>query len=409
MENGKQEYVDNATVENGVFQFKISESESSGIYRAYYQMENNLYVEFIYSREDVEFSFDPKDPIETILFSNSDDNKIYQKYYKYISSQQRIIDSLQVAYFRSQNIELDAQIVKNYQRSLAVLNSSQVNYEDISTGKIAHHFIKASRQYNAETPFKEPKEYIDAIKLHFFDEIDITDEVLNNSTFISDRLLDYVFYLNQADNEESRNILQKKAIENSIQFISKDFNLLKIFEESLLQRYALEENKIMVDFVIKNHYNLLPDKYQDIALKSKILASLRTVVGSAAPDFYWQEKGINKNLFSLIGSEYYIVVFFSSGCPHCQNEIPIFHSFIKNIENVRVIAIGLEDEKEEWEKMITNFTEFTNILDLDNLNSEKAKNYGISSIPSYFVLDRNKNILAKPIDFDDLKSMFEEK
>jgi hypothetical protein len=59
--------------------------------------------------------------------------------------------------------------------------------------------------------------------------------------------------------------------------------------------------------------------------------------------------------------------------------------------------------------MITNFTEFTNILDLDNLNSEKAKNYGISSIPSYFVLDRNKNILAKPIDFDDLKSMFEEK
>jgi thiol-disulfide isomerase/thioredoxin len=407
LENGRQEYVNNATVENGKFEFKIGETDPTGIYRAYYQIENNLYVEFIYNKENIEFSFNPNKPVESIVFSRSDDNKIYQKYYKFVSAQQGVIDSLQVVYFRSKDPKLDRQTVKNYQRSVAELQKAQTNYEEISKGKIAYHFIKASAQYYAPSPFKNPQDYIEEVKLHFFDAIDMTDQVLSNSTFINDRLLDYVFYLNQANSLESRNRLQKEAIENSIQRISKNFNLQKNFEESLLQKYAQNENIKMIEFVIKNYYNLLPDKYQDIALMNKIQAALKTVVGAEAPDFSWEENGINKNLYSQIGSEYYIVVFFSSGCPHCQKQIPEFYTFIKDVENVRVIAIGLEDEKEPWEKMISNFNEFTNILDLDKWNSKKAKDYGISSIPSYFVLDANKTILAKPNDFEDLKAMFE--
>jgi len=210
LENGRQEYVDNATVENGKFEFKIGETDPTGIYRAYYQIENNLYVEFIYNKENVEFSFNPNEPIESIVFSSSDDNKIYRKYYKFVSTQQGVIDSLQVVYFKSKDPKLDRQIVENYQRSLAQLQKAQANYEDISKGKIAYHFIKASAQYYAPSPFKNPQDYIEEVKLHFFDAIDMTDQVLSNSTFINDRLLDYVFYLNQANNLESRNILQKK-------------------------------------------------------------------------------------------------------------------------------------------------------------------------------------------------------
>ena len=76
-------------------------------------------------------------------------------------------------------------------------------------------------------------------------------------------------------------------------------------------------------------------------------------------------------------------------------------------ENIKVIAVGLETSKESWDTMTREYKEFINILDLDKWSSEKAKNYGVNAIPSYFVLDADKTILAKPTDFKELKSMFE--
>ena len=88
-------------------------------------------------------------------------------------------------------------------------------------------------------------------------------------------------------------------------------------------------------------------------------------------------------------------------------EIPEFYTFISGIENIKVVAVGLEDEKQSWEVMTKEYTEFINILDLDKWSSQKVKDYGISSIPTYLVLDAEKKILAKPEDFNELKSMFE--
>jgi hypothetical protein len=73
------------------------------------------------------------------------------------------------------------------------------------------------------------------------------------------------------------------------------------------------------------------------------------------------------------------------------------------------VAVGLEDEKESWEAMTNEYAEFINILDLDKWSSQKVKDYGITAIPTYLVLDVDKKILAKPEDFEELKSMFETK
>ena len=409
LENGKKVFVNNANIENGKFQLKLSEKEPNGIYRAYYQLENNLYVEFIYNDEEVTFNFDPNNPSESIEFTSSQENIIFQDYHKTISSNQKTIDSIQVDFFRSNHDKTDETLIKKYQKTLTKLQNNQDQFEKKSKGLLANHFIKASAQNNASIPFKNPQDYLITVKSHFFDAIAFQDTVLSNSSFINDRLTDYVFYLNQANDQESKNTLHKKAITDAVNKVGDNPIILKNFEESLLQNYVELENNEMVNFVMNNFYNNLPDTYQDAALQFQIAAAMKTAIGKKATDFSWEANGHTKNLYSLIGQDYYIVVFFSSGCPHCQVEIPEFHNFIKEIENIKVISIGLEDEKEAWEKMTENYNEFTNILDLDKWNSQKVKDYGITAIPSYFVLDANKNILAKPNDFEELKTMFETK
>jgi len=408
LENGKQEYVENANIENGTFEFKMTSSEKVGIYRAYYQIENKLYVEFIYNKEDIVFTFNPEKPSETISFSASSENKIYQKYHKNITGKQNIIDSLQTVYFQSNNAKTDKKIEKVYKNDLIRYHTVQTHFEKHSKNMLAHYFIKASAQYNAEKPFKKPLDYIAEVKLHFFDAIDFKDPFLNNSTFINDRLNDYVFYLNQANNKNSRDLLQKEAIDNVMKKIDGNFKLLKTFEENILQKYVADENAEMVDFVINHHYNNLPKSYQDAELKYKTTAAMKTAIGKQAADFSWSENGVKNSLYKLAGSDYYIVVFFSATCPHCQIEIPEFHSFIKKLENIKVVSVGLEDERTNWDIMTADFSEFTNVLDLDKWKSKKVTDYGVMAIPSYYILDADKKIIAKPASFEELKEMFEE-
>ncbi len=409
LENGKQTFVDNVTVENGNFIFRLSEDQPIGIYRAYYQIENGLYVEFLYNKEEVNFTFNANNPTDSIRFLSSDENKIYQKYYQEISKKQNKLDSLQVAFFKLEELKSDKQITKEYKKALYDLQTTQNNFEKKSQAKLANHFITASAQYNAELPFNNPQEYLTNVKSHFFDNVDFSDVALKNSTFINDKLTDYVFYLNQSEDLETRNILHKKAIENAEQKIARDFDLRKSFEESLLQSYTSEENAEMVDFVMREYYNNLPSGLRDTALIFKIESAMKTAVGNKAPDFNWEENDISRSLYGTLGHDYYIVVFFGSDCSHCQIEMPEFYNFIKEINNVKVITIGLEEEKEGWEKMISNFKGFTNILVLDKWNDKKVRDYGVNSIPSFFILDSDKIILAKPYGVKELKAMFEPK
>ncbi len=407
MQNGDQSYVANADVVDGQFTFEIDETQPAGIYRAYYQIENSLYVEFIYNKEEVEFSFDPGDPMESITFSQSEENSIYHDYYKAIKQKQQKIDSIQVSYFQAIEKEENERLSKDYKTFLAELKEEQRDYENRSSGLLANYFIKASAQYNAESPQKDPNDYLKAIKDHFFDSMSVSDTVLSHSTFINDRLNDYVFYLNQGDDFISENELQKNAIEKAVKWIGSSTEVLVSFEEELLDNYLLQENLEMVNFVIENYYNNLPEEYRDQSLLGEIESAVKTAIGIKAPDFNWSENGSDYSLHTLTGTDYYIVLFFSSNCPHCQMEIPEFYKFISGIENLKVVAVGLEDEKESWEAMTNEYSEFINILDLDKWSSQKVSDYGITAIPTYLVLDAEKNILAKPEDFEELKSLFE--
>ncbi|MGI9531846.1 thioredoxin-like domain-containing protein [Lutimonas sp.] len=407
IENGDQSYVANADVIDGEFTFDVDENEPSGIYRAYYQIENSLYVEFIYNRENIRFSFDPNNPDTSISFSESKENKIYQEYYKTIKSRQEKLDSVQVLYFSSTEKKSDEGLLKTYKSYLSDLKNAQATFEKNSENFLANHFITASAQYNAEVPHKSPELYLEVIKEHFFDAMDLSDSILRNSTFVNDRLNDYVFYLNQAEDLESENVLQKNAIENAIAWIGSHQELLSNFEEELIETYAQRENVEMVNFVLEEYYKLLPPAYQSEELIKRTEASLKTALGSTAPDFSWTHDGKTESLHELTGTDYYVVLFFSSNCPHCQMEIPEFYKFISEIENLKVVAVGLEDEKKSWEAMTQEYSEFINILDLDKWSSQKVQDYGISAIPTYLVLDADKKILAKPEDFEELKSMFE--
>ena len=105
-----------------------------------------------------------------------------------------------------------------------------------------------------------------------------------------------------------------------------------------------------------------------------------------------------------------MLVFWSTSCSHCLREIPLLHSYMENKKNIKVIAFALEDDSFVWENYSkTNLLGWHNVLGLNKWQNKISRTYQVSSTPSYFVLDKNKKIIAKPNEIKDVKAFFDKK
>ena len=67
-----------------------------------------------------------------------------------------------------------------------------------------------------------------------------------------------------------------------------------------------------------------------------------------------------------------------------------------------MVAFGLEDDIYSWKNESLRLTEFLHIPGMGKWQNEVAKIYNISQTPTYFLLDKDKKIIAKPDELDGL-------
>ncbi|MDX5583477.1 MAG: thioredoxin family protein, partial [Aureibaculum sp.] len=160
-----------------------------------------------------------------------------------------------------------------------------------------------------------------------------------------------------------------------------------------------------------NHYLQLPKELQDASFINDIKGQLKTAVGMPVPNILWTENSSQEDLYSLTDANYYVVAFWSSTCSHCLIEMPVLYDLLKDSSQIKVISLGLEDDtsKSGWETQISNYPNFINIYGENKWQNQYARDYGVNATPSFFVLDKNKKVIAKPDDVEELKAFFSEK
>ena len=113
-----------------------------------------------------------------------------------------------------------------------------------------------------------------------------------------------------------------------------------------------------------------------------------------------------------IQSEYLMIYFYGHDCHYCMEETPRIYNdiYLKyKDKGLQVVAIDIKgSDKKEWEKFVKDnkMTSWINAADPNN-KSQYWMNYDTSYIPSVFVLDKNKKIVAKKIDSEALKQFFD--
>lgn len=404
-----KKYVTYADVKDGEFAMVIPKDAPSGMYRLDYDYNNNLYIDFLYNNEAIDFEFNPKNPSGFVKFNKSDENKLFQAFIDDISVVQNKLDATQVKYFQTKDANEEKKLEEIYISELKILKETQLTYHKNSEGKLAQHFIDASNRYYNETLIKDTNIYLTDLKTHYFDYVDFENKTLMKSSLLIDRVIDYILYLTNAKDPETLTKLRKEAVTFSLDKIKNDI-LKNDIMQSILFMFAEQENKALTDYIFENHFNKLPIALQDLAYKKMINDMFKTTIGQPAPEISWDVYGKPFSLSSLEKSEYYVVVFWSSSCSHCLKELPLFNTFLKDKKNITTLVIGLEDEESQvnWKEYTFEFDKISHhILGLGKWKSKYSQDYSVTGTPSYFILDRNKTIIAKPYDFEKLKLFFD--
>lgn len=408
-EGARQKYVNYVDAASGDFKLAVPKDLPEGMYRLVYNQKTMEYLDFLYSGSDLEFEFNPTDEIVIPKFKKTNSNTTYFSKLQEFGVLQAQLDSLQVVYFQTKDISKKKTLSKSYTLVYSNLNLKLDTFLKNEKNTLVTDLIKANIQVKPKLPIENPVDYLPFIKEHYFDNLDFNNKNLSRSSILIDKVMDYVFYLTVSEDADMQNKLHKKAIANVLNRVD-DLQLKKGFIQALVQSFAKDELFVVADYLFTEFYDKLPLDMQNSTYKAGIQQELKTAIGRVAPSFTWTEGKENtvQSLSSQKDYDNYVIVFWSTTCPHCLKEMPKLYDYIKDNKKVKVILIGLqtENDKGDWKSETYYYPEFSHVLALGKWENNIVRSYNVHATPSYYVLDADKKIIGKPFEFVDVKDFF---
>jgi thiol-disulfide isomerase/thioredoxin len=385
---GGENYVTDTAVKDGHFSIKMPASAQPGLYRLVYAVPQDQYfIDLIYNKkEDIQFNFNLA---EGITITNSEENKWFNAYFDAIHDAENKLND----FYESGSTSKDA-----FMEIIKAIEDIQDTYESEHEDTMAHEFIVANRGYLPES-HQTASEFLKNKKKLYFEHLDFNNRTLLSSGFITDKISNYVFSAIPTT-ISSKTTLNSEVTKN-VQTVHQKINETPdVFQVKVLHQLwkVANANSLteVADYIFDTYLKNLANTTGNQKMVTEIESLNRLRIGALSPNITWTEKGKTRTLSSMEPADCYVIVFWSSTCSHCLKEVPELHKALQNFKNVKVLAMGLEDEEANWKKVSATLPNFTHGISLEKWDSEYVTTFNIQKTPTYFILDSEKHIIAKP-------------
>ena len=385
---GTQVYAADTAIKNGEFALKLPENSLPGTYRLVYAVpQEEFYFDIIYDgKEDIQLSFNSD---QGVMFIASKENILFSTYFKAIQDSEREL----ISFYSTGSSD-----VKDYREIIRKYQEAQKYYENKTEGTLANQFIQANRPY-IPSKFENIQQYVQHKKEFYFDHLDLSNETLQASGFLTDKMTNYVFTalpLEQLDKSATEKVMQAN-VDSIFKKLQSDSDAYSFhIGYTLWTQISGSSFNQTADYIYHTYLKKSAAAETNQEIMDKIAIYNRLRIGTSAPDITWKKGDSVEKLSNLNGAKNYVLVFWSSTCGHCLKELPALHKKLKENSDIQVIAVGLEDDVLSWKIESEKLETFEHAIALGKWESEYAKLYDIHATPSYFILDADKHIIAKP-------------
>jgi thiol-disulfide isomerase/thioredoxin len=440
-------YADTAQIKNGIVEFN-GKKQKPGFLAVL--LPDQKMFEFIYNNEEVYIETSVPNFIKTMKVKKSEENKVFLNYINYLTEkrivskgfndERKSLDKESAKYkLLSNQMDSVSYLVTQYQKDLIKNNPE----------KLVSKIVKMCMDVEIpEAPLGEDGKPLDSLFRyhyyfeHFFDNIDLKDDRLVNTSFFHNKLetyfgktmmiqhwdtiIKYGFaFCDQLDPKS-------KMFEYCVTYITSNFEKSKIMGMDKVfvmmgNRYYCPRNSEG-----KSPAYWMPEnKLEDLC--EKVTTNLNLVMGATPPNICLVDTTGSKWIdFYSINAEYTILYFWDPECGHCKKTTPklqtLYDQKFKD-RNIEIFSVGkaIGDEYPKWKKFIAdNHLTFTNVALTDPLYNAALKNasqfvpkytnieslnysktYDIYATPRIFVLDKDKKIIAKQLSISQLEDLLD--
>ena len=433
---GKQYATDTANSISGSFTFLGEKKLPGGMYLVV--LPNQQYFDIVISEQHFSFTTDIKSPIEKMKFKNSVENTPFYEYLNFITKKQKEVTPL-----RELEKTVPEEEKNQIKEKILKIDSEVKNFKNTFEKKYSNIFFTKILKATTEPIIPEAPDTMNVQEKQIFQFNFYKKSFWNNIDFTDSRMLRTPIFFNKMDTYLNKLTIQdpdsiKKSADVLVKLSRQNKDIFEYVVSYITSTY--ERSKIMgMDAVfvhmVENYYMTGEVDWVDEKQLKKIEERAEKIapnlIGRPAPPFINQlgypfmknENDEIKRLYD-INSKYTLLIFYSPDCGHCKKVVPkvkiVIDSLcskpsLQNLKHkqidISVYAVQTEFDKQAWIDLIKDFKleNWTNVCDIQTdpdgnpaASSNWRDEYDIYSTPVIYLLDKNKKILAKRIDYKQI-------
>lgn len=253
---------------------------------------------------------------------------------------------------------------------------------------------------------------------HFWENYDFTDTVaISKPEYAEQILVNYLSMLTAADEVTARNCLGQLAED-----MRKDSVVYAWFDEKL-EHYLYDPNSPMRNeeyYIAVLEGMLNSGKYQlveKIRPEFRMHMLLKNRKGNRAENFSFMLKGGKKASLYDLKSTFTLLLLYDPECENCRHAIDemVHSSVIQDLTTIthtvreapmKVLTVCVEHDTDSWQQHLSMLPEhWLNGFDEKHQIRDKEL-YDLRSFPSLYLLDRDKRVILKDVDVQDVIDYF---
>ncbi len=368
------------------------------------ETEHGFTMDLLYEDGGISFLLKDADKIEEVEFI---DSQLNADWYKYLIRKNEMLKSqkllLPLVRSYNKNSEFYIETKNEYNR----LQESFDSFTDslLKNDNYASTLIRVDKLPYIDVELDYEKQRNELIA-NFFNDVDFNDLSLIPTNVLTNKILDFLsLQQHPGQNKDQQIMAVILGVDNVLYRASVNYDMYKFIFQYLMEGFKELAYDDIVDYMTRVPYSdeIECDENQYNELLNIVEFNSRVKLGSKAENI--SGTTIYNEEFDMydIDSDFTIVYFWSYTCEHCRENIRYLKTFLEENPDFTLVAVSVKGDLKKIKSLVKK-NKVNSYFYHDGMewDSPHVYNYAVTATPSFYLLDKNKNIIFKPYNFDEL-------